>query len=85
MSVQHGAWGVASCNFQPPLSKNPRSAAGYTQMGELERAKYIMRFSRLQLRTSQCAMFKHNTAEVADTKPQELSEKSIVETTVGPA
>ena len=29
MSVQHGAWGVASCNFQPPLSKNPRSAAGY--------------------------------------------------------
>ena len=27
MSVQHGAWGVASCNFQPPLSKNPRSAA----------------------------------------------------------
>ena len=44
-----------------------------------------MQFSRLQLRTTQRATFKHNTAEVVEIEPQELSEKSIVETTVARA
>ena len=41
MSVQHGAWGVASCNFQPPLSKNPRSAAGYRDVVAMEMGPHV--------------------------------------------
>ena len=77
--------GTGPHTLSPAMWKLTATMKWYTQMGELERAKYIMRFSRLQLRTRKCATFKCNTAEVADIKPQERSEESIVETAVGPA
>ena len=55
----------------------------YTQMGELDRAKYIKRFSRLQLKTTQCTS-EDNATQVTDEEPEEPPVGLILGTIVGP-